>query len=294
MKAFINLFYEKRYSHKSYAYKVTALIILLYFAGGIISSVLQFSFFGNELNKEYSIYSQCILQIFILLLPTIYFAKRALLPYSILMRKKSEVNYQQIIAGIIGIIAFQAFVTGFMALQEKIIPDTFLTYYKDIEDSIESMYLLILGGSGYFDLARAMIIGALIPAIAEETLFRGFLQSSLEQEYNPAKAIVITALIFSFLHINPIGLIPLIGIGIYLGFVAFATNNLILPMLIHFINNALAIIIIYSPKLGEIENKTVKIPYYFALFLMLSGLFIVFLCCLIINKYSFLSDKNQK
>ncbi len=281
-----------RFSHKKYAFLATAIIILLYFLGGIISSVIQFSFVEDNLKKDYAIYSQGILQIVCLLLPTFYFAKKSLLPMSILMRKKSTLNSQQIVAAIIGIIAFQAFVSGFLVLQEKIIPDSILSFYQNIEKAIENMYLSILAGSGYLGFSRALLIGALIPAIAEETLFRGFLQSSLEQEYKPAKAIIITALIFSLLHMNPIGLIPLIGIGIYLGFVAYTTNNLLLPMLIHFINNTFAVIVIYSPFLSALDDSITDLSLINASLITISGLLLVLLSCYAIVKYSERQNEN--
>ena len=140
----------------------------------------------------------------------------------------------------------------------------------------------MLGGSGYSDFIRALFIGSIIPAISEETLFRGFLQSSLEQDYKPYKAILITALIFSILHLNPIGFIPLICIGLFLGFVAYSTNNIILPMIIHFINNTIAIIIIFSPELTAAENQISKVPLFTAILLLNVGLLVLLVSCIII------------
>lgn len=271
-----------KYSHKGYAYKSVAKIILLYLAGGLISAIIQSVFFDSETGKIFSIYSQGVLQILLLLLPTLYFAKRALLPTSILFRKKNPVNILQIFAGIIGILSFQIFAIGFTIVQEKIIPDFLLGYYKEIEIMVEKMYNSILGGSGYLDMSRALLIGALIPAITEETLFRGFLQSSLEQEYKPAKAIIITSLIFAILHFNPIGFIPLICIGIYLGFVAYATNNLILPMIIHFVNNTFAILMIYNQDLTELENNVSQVSSLTGFLLIITGLILIFTSSFII------------
>jgi membrane protease YdiL (CAAX protease family) len=270
------------YSHKGYAYKSIIKIIILYLFGGLCLSIIQFTFLKSDSEQIFSIYSQGILQILLLLLPTLFFARRALLPTSVLFRKKTSVNSIQISAGIIGILAFQLFATGYTVLQEKIIPDFLFQYYKEIEETIENMYIKLLGGSGFSDLARALLIGSLIPAISEETLFRGFLQSSLEQDYKPHKAIIITALIFSILHLNPTGLIPLIFIGLFLGFVAWSTNNLILPMIIHFVNNTFAIIIIFSPQLTTIENQISDVSLFTGILLLAFGLIVLLISCFII------------
>ncbi|MFC2130491.1 lysostaphin resistance A-like protein [Bacteroidota bacterium] len=272
------------FSHKTYAYKVTALIIILYIISGIILSIFQSAFLNDEQGKIFSIYSQGFLQLVIILLPTLYFARRALLPFDILIRKKNSISIKQVVAGIMGIIAFQMFATGYMVIQERIIPDMLLPYYYEMEQLIEDLYISLLGGSGTFDLTRAMIIGALIPAVSEETLFRGFLQTSLEQEMPAVKAIIITSLIFSILHLNPIGFLPLLCIGVYLGFTAWASRSLVLPVIIHFTNNAIAVIVIFSPQLNEIEEKTSELPLSNAIFLFVGGLIIVIASCYVIYK----------
>lgn len=270
------------YSHKRYAYKSVLKIIVLYLLGGICSAIIQYTFLKSDSEQIFSIYSQGFLQILLLLLPTLFFAKRALLPTTLLFRKKSSVNFIQICAGIIGILAFQIFATGYTVLQEKIIPEFLFNYYKEIEEAIENSYIKLLRGTSYLDFVRALFIGSIIPAISEETLFRGFLQSSLEQEYKPHKAIIITSLIFSILHLNPTGLIPLIFIGLYLGFLAYTTNNLILPMIIHFINNTFAIIVIFSPVLTNTENQISEVSLLTGILLLTIGLLVVLSSCFVI------------
>ena len=49
-----------------------------------------------------------------------------------------------------------------------------------------------------------IIFGAVIIAgISEELLFRGFLQRSFEQEGSPLRAIMISSLVFAFVHFSP-------------------------------------------------------------------------------------------
>jgi len=272
----------RTFSHKHYAYKVTAIIILMYFAGGIFASIIQYSFFDENSVKIFSIYSQGVLQLLLILVPTIYFAKKALLPVSILFRKNYSINFIQVVSGILGIFAFQLFATGFTIIQEKIIPDFLLSYYKEIENVIENMYTNILGGTGYLDMSRALLIGALIPAISEESLFRGFLQTSLEQDYKPLKAILITSIIFSVIHINPIGFIPLLFIGLYLGFIAYSSGNLILPIIVHFVNNAVAIFVIFSPALSEMDKSSSDFSLFIGIIMALSGIIVVISCSYVI------------
>jgi len=45
------------------------------------------------------------------------------------------------------------------------------------------------------------VIFALIPAICEEFAFRGFILSGLEREHRTGSAILLSALMFGFLHV---------------------------------------------------------------------------------------------
>jgi uncharacterized protein len=269
------IFIPHNFSHKSYALRSTLIIIILYISAGIILSMIKIFLFTDESGKCFEIYSQGLSQILFLLLPTIYFARRALLPFRVLIRISKPPNLFQILASVIGIVAFQAFANGYIILQEHLIPDFLFTYYKELEETINNMYINLLGGESVLNLLRALFIGALIPALCEETLFRGFLQRSLEEHYKAIKAILFTSIIFALIHLNPIGFIPLLIIGVYLGFLAYSTNNLILPLIVHFINNAFAVFVIYSPHLSGIESQTTKLPPSIGIILMLSGLIIL-------------------
>ena len=58
--------------------------------------------------------------------------------------------------------------------------------------------------------------------------------------YGKSGAIVISAFLFSLMHISPITMVFTFAIGILLGILYEYTGSLKLPMLIHFINNGLA------------------------------------------------------
>ena len=55
-------------------------------------------------------------------------------------------------------------------------------------------------------------------------------------------AIWIVAFIFSFIHFQFSGFIPRIFLGAFLGYLLYWTNNLWIPVIIHFINNTLIVI----------------------------------------------------
>ena len=96
-----------------------------------------------------------------------------------------------------------------------------------IVDSVGSFLLLTLGA-------------VFIAGISEEILFRGFLQKSFENAVSPIRAVLISSLVFSLVHLSP-QLLQIFLLGILLGYIAFRTNSLYPSIVLHMINNAIAI-----------------------------------------------------
>ena len=88
----------------------------------------------------------------------------------------------------------------------------------------------------------------------------------LLQQYNPTKAILISALLFGVFHINPAQILPAFLIGILLAWTYYKTGSLIPCILMHVLNNSLSVYL--SIKYPEAENMDDLIngsPYLVAL-----------------------------
>jgi len=87
-----------------------------------------------------------------------------------------------------------------------------------------------------------LVIMAMLPALSEELLFRGSLQPYfLRVMGNHHAAIWITALLFSVLHFQFFGFVPRMMLGAFFGYLYYYSGNLVVPMVFHLINNALAL-----------------------------------------------------
>ena len=92
---------------------------------------------------------------------------------------------------------------------------------------------------------------ALLPAFAEELSFRGILQQMLSNKH---LAIWITAFVFSAIHMQFYGFIPRMLMGAMFGYLFVWSGSLWIPIVMHFTNNGIAVIVYYI--LGEtIEGK---------------------------------------
>jgi len=94
------------------------------------------------------------------------------------------------------------------------------------------------------DYLICLVSLAVIPAICEELLFRGVLINSLKHK-GQIFAIALSSIMFSIFHFSPLQLIYPICFGLILGIIYLRTKNIVFPMIIHFINNALSLTIQY-------------------------------------------------
>lgn len=97
---------------------------------------------------------------------------------------------------------------------------------------------------------------AFLPALSEELTFRGTLQQILS---NSHMAIWVTAIIFSAIHMQFYGFIPRMLLGALFGYMFLWTGSLWTSILMHFTNNALAVIAFYlltnDPHLTALDKN---------------------------------------
>lgn len=97
---------------------------------------------------------------------------------------------------------------------------------------------------------------AVIAPFGEELLFRGFLQQALEKHWKDVtRAILITAIFFAMIHMNPYWFIQIYILGIMLGFLAWKTGSVYPSLILHGLNNAIAMLFSFS----EITNNSLYI-----------------------------------
>ena len=88
----------------------------------------------------------------------------------------------------------------------------------------------------------------------EEWLCRGLVLRGLLQKMTPASAIGVSAAFFAVLHMNPWQAIPAFILGLLFGYVYYKTGSLKLTMLMHCVNNTLALVLARIPSLSDAET----------------------------------------
>lgn len=110
------------------------------------------------------------------------------------------------------------------------------------------------------ELLFNLLIIALIPAIGEELLFRGVIQQKLAYfTRRPELAVWLAAILFSAFHLQFMGFLPRLLLGAVLGYLLFWTGNMWIPILAHFMNNAVQILVAYFLP-DQLSNMNVENP----------------------------------
>ncbi len=98
------------------------------------------------------------------------------------------------------------------------------------------------------------IVIAIIPAIGEELVFRGLIQTEFQRAFrNPHAAIWVTAILFSAIHLQFMGFFPRVLLGAFMGYLYYWSGNLAMPMIAHFFNNGFQVIGLYLNQIGVIS-----------------------------------------
>jgi membrane protease YdiL (CAAX protease family) len=110
-----------------------------------------------------------------------------------------------------------------------------------------------LGGDG--DLAQiealvaetplwlVLLAMAVTPAVCEELLVRGLVTRSLAPRLGRATAILASAALFALLHASPTRLLPTACFGVLLAHATLTTGSVLPSMLMHALNNAMALLL---------------------------------------------------
>ncbi len=128
----------------------------------------------------------------------------------------------------------------------------------NVEVDTAKMISALLSVDSPMEWILNLLVIAAIPAIGEELFFRGIVQTKLINYFNsPHLAIWLGAFFFSAFHFQFEGLFPRMVLGAVLGYLYYWSNNLWIPIILHFFNNA---ILVSAPYFAISETVTATDP----------------------------------
>jgi membrane protease YdiL (CAAX protease family) len=114
---------------------------------------------------------------------------------------------------------------------------------------------------------------ALFPAFTEEIFFRGIVTRRFCKTYTLRKAIVLNAVLFGVIHLNPWQAVNAFFLGIFLGWIYWRYKSIWLCMFIHAYHNALALLM-PLPYVG-MQNEYYEITWRHPLWFDILGVFLL-------------------
>ena len=185
------------------------------------------------------------------------------------------------------IILSYPFISYIYELNQKInLPEWALSY----EQRAEQLTREFIKMDSLLDLGINLILIAIIPAVGEELLFRGYLQESFSKWLQNAHlAIIFSAFLFSAIHLQFHGFFPRFFLGILLGYLFLLSGSIMIPIFAHFVNNALVVIFSYTSFINYSSVTDYKTTFVHALFSFISIVLLLFLLYNVIK-----NRKNHK
>ena len=138
-----------------------------------------------------------------------------------------------------------------------LISNILVQWFPDgLEELAKAQYELMKENSLWVNL----LVIAVLPAICEETLFRGFLLSAFTNGKHPARGILLTGILFGIMHVSLIKFLPITILGIAIAYAVYKTKSIFAGMLIHFLNNGFAVVA--TTKLTQSSAEIVQTQQY--------------------------------
>ena len=133
-----------------------------------------------------------------------------------------------------------------------------LSFFIEESDALREMSEIFRhqGQTGF--TTQLILMVALTPALCEELLFRGYVQSRLTRAFPPVIGILFSSLAFAAFHMDPVHIIAVVPLGLFLGWLTWQSGSLFPAMLAHFGNNLVSVLAtIFAPNP---ESSTLSLP----------------------------------
>ena len=227
------------FEHFSPGWKGVLKLFLWMMVGAVIGNVITFVlgiFFGTEWVSSYG----TVIAYPIMFIPPMFYARRRSM-----MREHLESNplnkgvFKPYGAPLCALLA------AGLTIAAGYIADPVVTLLPDMPEFLEQALESMVSGNVLINLLCVSVFAPFF----EEWLCRGMvLRGLLARNVKPVWAILFSAFFFAFIHFNPWQAIPAFMLGCLFGYVYYKTRSLSLTMLMHCVNNTLAVV------LGQIDS----------------------------------------
>jgi len=200
-------------------------------------------------------YLQIVNQLALFIVPVLIFAMFAGTSIADYLKLNRRINLLPLITGISIIAACLPFINWLGEVNSNMnLPQQLggiEAWMRASETEAATLTGAFLGTASWGGFLINILMIAILPAIGEEFFFRGVLQRLFSEWFKNAHvAIIVTAFIFSAIHMQFYGFIPRFMLGLFLGYAFYWSGTLWLPIIIHFLNNASTVVVAFLSARG--------------------------------------------
>ena len=236
-----------------------------------------------------------VVKLFQILQSTGTFIIPSIIAYYLFYRKSKndfivKIPIKTIIYIILAILVFIPIINYIAYFNSKIdLPNSL----QSLEDKMKELEKIAETTLKYFFIDRSLkgfiinfIMIAIISGIGEELFFRGILQNILIEWFkNKHTGIIVTAVIFSFIHFQFYGFIPRFLLGVYFGYLLFISSSIWIPIIAHIANNGIAVINYY------ITNEEIGNGYIDKVGTRIQDIYLLIICSLLFIFFNYMIIK---
>lgn len=226
------------------------LVMVPFFGIDVIENLSAYTNTSDPANLYLLKYFQIASQFGMFIFPVIIFAYLA--NWNIPRYLQLNISPGTIVLIVSGVIMFVALpvINWMVEVNESLALPDWLSWMeqwmKESERKAMELTDAFLNTTTVSGLAVNLLMMAVIPAIGEEFLFRGVLMRLFREWFrNVHFAIIVSAVLFSALHLQFYGFLPRMILGVLFGYLFIWTGSLWVPIFAHFINNAGAVVVAY-------------------------------------------------
>lgn len=245
---------------------LVALVLYPLFGGVLMSVVFSTTGSGGAIS-EFAAQDlpvirmvQVVGQVLVLGLPVLFLAKMHTGVKRIFSRGNlaflgfsGRVSAKGLLLALAGVLLLQPFIYALIEAIGALLPylGKFGEDLLQSQEQLEEFLIFLAGADSMSEFIAVAFVIAFVPAICEEVFFRGYIQRNYIYSLSPAAGVLLTGFVFGLFHMSPASLLPLTIMGWYLGYVYYKTQNLFVPVAVHFCNNFLSLVLLQLQR-----NKT--------------------------------------
>ncbi len=144
-----------------------------------------------------------------------------------------------------------------------------LSQFVSDSPALQDFAELILHHSRRGFLIPAILAISVFPGLCEEMLFRGFLLRQISRIAPTTVSLVVSSVLFAGFHLDPVHVLGVLPLGLWLGFITIRSKSLFPAMFAHATNNFVSVLVI---AMDDTENVLAPPSAKFQLIILIAGL----------------------